>query len=352
MSVILQTRDNIIVVVPRTLLSYWEVFSSLEEAVGNNFDVVPIPLTSEQTDIWLDLTVRLQLELYVIEEYGENELSLLNQDEATLIARSMDAKNTEWYLYCNVQEEGKSDGELKQWYKEVGRLYIDMFDLTFEHDWYDHIITGTLVEYDSYDTESDEEENCLILLGVLYCDMVRTRTELKKRVGWIHVSWNTVVRLGVAEVIASYLDGENTVIEKIPQNVLILCYDGIHTPPVPEIDVFTAFRTSIIYGFDRDLRDMTELYKRIMRCCIATMEKYPEQIGIIARHIGLSDPMLDNVGSFDHLHHIRLVHRAAATQSSLHTMTTELDRESTQLYVRAQLLYHQYEVKKYTEIVV
>ena len=54
-SIILQTRDDIIVVVPRSYLSYWEVFSSVQEATNNTEDVVPIPLTSEQVDIWLDL---------------------------------------------------------------------------------------------------------------------------------------------------------------------------------------------------------------------------------------------------------------------------------------------------------
>src|SRR5437899_3575943 len=116
MSIILQTRDNKIVVVPRSLLSYYDVFDSLEEAVGVIDDVVPIPLTSEQVDIWLDLTIRMNTGWLYEKRTTYDILPCLKRSDVEVIVWSMDVKNSDWMLYCVVDEEEEG---LREWYQEL-----------------------------------------------------------------------------------------------------------------------------------------------------------------------------------------------------------------------------------------
>ena len=347
-SVILQTRDEKIYVVPRSLLTYWEVFSSLEEATGNSDDVISIPLSSGQVDIWLDLTVRLEVDWLQLtcrleeEEWTDVVLPLLPQNEATTIARSMDAKNTDWYAYCRVEEEGKSDEELKIWYKEVGDLYVDYLD-KMEWDsgdcWYDTLVDAMLEKV--YIGDNDHYQ---IVLGILRCSEMEAQSQ-QQNMAWTQVDWNMIVRLGVSITVASCYGGVSAD-ELIPSNVLILCYDGVHNPPVPHPVAFSwRHKASIIVA--RDCEE--ELYVRTMRCVIVMMEKYPEDISSIAKAINIDDNS-DPYHAWGHLAKVIETHKHAITDKSLKMIESRVGREGALLFKKAKTMYLRSELKRYEEM--
>lgn len=339
MSVILQTRDNKFYVVPRSLLSYWEVFDSLEEAVGNTDDVVPIPLTSVQTDVWLDLTVRMQVEWFTHKRTKDDVLPCLYKKDVETIVRIMDAKNTNWYLYCMIDEE-ESDEELKRWYAEVGQLHTGQYEMIFKlTDWFKQFYDELMHDYTKFRQEYIEYDD-VIIFGILHNDLLRQSSTVDK-FSWTHISWNEIIRFNLAEKLVDVVHATtDQMTDDIPQNILLLCYDGIHTPSVPSLGCFTMSVCHIVYA-DGD-EEVQEFYRRTMRCAIAAMKAHPNDIDDIGIALNLI------AGKYDaSIYHLDLVMSINYNWcSNREALERTVGKEGVVLYKEAKKSYLEAGLKK------
>ena len=356
MSIILQTRDDKICVVPRSYLSYWEVFSSVEEAVGNNSDdIVAIPLTSEQVDIWLDLTIRMQVEWLFIQQKDEEYLPPLYKRDVEVIARCMDAKDTEWYLYCII-EENETDEELKRWYEQVGILCARI-DREFNWNvgaWYNDLNDELIADYCIFD-DNYKEDGSVGIFGILHNDLLKKMGSVNSFC-WQDVDWNMIVRLGLSNVIPKIRGGISKHTTEIAPNILLLCYDGIHTPPVPNPTCFTRRVPDLIDQFELFEQGYTDeiadMYCRIMRAAIATMKHYPNDIFDIAESLSLVSTDSGDENDIDsHRQAVLRMHGDYSTNSiDIAMLLKRVGEEGIRLFKEAKLLYLESEMKKYKSI--
>ena len=343
-SVILQTRDNKLYIVPKSLLTYWELFSSLEEAVGNNDDVIPIPLTSVQTDIWIDLTIRLEVDWMTIGDKKEYNLYLLPQNEVVPIARSMDAKNTDWYLYCDVDTDGSYD-ELKLWYQEVGKLskqHDISWIMRYNSEWCNILIHDLIRKCrGSLGLDTD----WFIAMGIIYASMLKANS-LSLTISWLRINWNMILRLNVW--MALFESGQKG---EMPLVMYILCYDGINDPPTPSYSDFKRESDNVIY--EDNPEEYEEMYQRIMRCVIAVMEEYPEHIADVAKRINICGTSLlsrGSDGSYEHLMWVETIHDRLSVKKSVVSIIYQVGEMGARLYKKAKMMYLENELKKCKEM--
>ena len=343
MSVILQTRDNKIYVVPRTLLAYWEVFSSLEEAIGINDDIIPIPLTSGQTDIWLDLTLRIHSDWLILAKSQIDTLPCLEKKNVELVVRIMDPKDNRWYLYCHIGED-ETEEELKRWLLAVGKLHIveEKDREEWESDWCSCLFRDVICDYE----DGHMEDNDIVVFGILHNDLLK-HSGNSTTFSWMNISWNTIIKFNLSSVItnATNSDARETP-NGIDQNVLLLCYDGVHTPIVAHPVCFTSHIPSLVETGEIN-GDIRELYLRTMRCAIATMEKYPEYISSIGEELLLCGGKIyeSNNVHIDISRRINRIHTYDRT-----ALENKVGEEGVQLYKKAKMMYLDYETKKCVEL--
>ena len=197
----------------------------------------------------------------------------------------------------------------------------------------------------------------IVIFGILHNDQLKNIT-CNEKFSWQHVNWNMIVRLELSQLIPKVL-GESSGYSSrhdIEQNVLLLCYDGWHTPPIPDPACFTQYIPDLIFGkhyFSDTEEKMMDIYCRIMRCAISAMKHHPDHVNYIALALNLhcSGSSTDDNDSNDHLLIAVEKHQELSqTEQNEQDLIGRLSMAGALLFKEAKLLYLRSEMKKWEDM--
>ena len=278
-SVIIETIDHCFHVLPRNVVRYWDYFRSIAEAGCMTIDdVIPVPLTSQQFDKWIEFVILFESGYterlgYSTEE--NSEIIPARAVEYETLIRTMDFNDDIWMLYV-VRNEG-SDIELLDWYFRVGtRVHNDISEYNSGEDignrfsvlrkeWLKYLVEQIYI----LSQTTDRKRECIILLGIIYNGWLESYCPTKLL--WHHVDWRMIMRLKLSHIVdlARFPKTQHTC--TISHSVEMLCYDGEVVDygyccdyiPTDSGSGFVEFKDITL-----SLQQFGDLYCRIMRFCI------------------------------------------------------------------------------------
>lgn len=168
---IASTTDGHIKVLSHSLMERWRLFESALEAADMP-EVFPLPLSSDEFDKWISLSILIDSGVAYIEDYylGDGHQNLAHEDYVRIVAlmdltclhpshpeEDVMCQESEWRLYCIPGTRGRVDRQ----------LYYELGDLLCRDD--DHLVP---LEPMSLVMRENGSEEYYIFVALIYCEML------------------------------------------------------------------------------------------------------------------------------------------------------------------------------------
>lgn len=303
MTTYLLTTDKRVQVVPTSLISGWNYLTNVREELGcQEDDMLPIPLSDKQCDIWLDLCIRMETRYlqecqeshgqYFIQEansegvlvfYPMEHVPLPLRSEVVPIVRLMDPSDGDWVLYCIPdnfvevhQTEATEDEVKRRVYAQIGWHVRHDGPEYMSHPCISPSGVGVLhADWENCVEEGEGDERvyrCLegpnVVAGIVYACWMRLGCP--STMTWTSLDWNEMIDMGVARTVYSMMtsSGEDLKDELLmvedeppacPIFISILAHDGSRVHPHIQTNIQEAF--AIRRG--TTILDTTEYQRRL-----------------------------------------------------------------------------------------